>query len=113
MKLIYHITTEAAWQEALANNAYRDESLRDAGFIHCSAFKQVCPTAKRYFPGRRDLILLEINEASLGNIVKYEMAEIGEKFPHIYGEIPVASVVRISPLILEPDGEFSWPVTLE
>ena len=47
-----------------------------------------------------------------GDTVKYEMAAIGEEFPHVYGLIPVPSVIRVSPLILGPDGEFSWPVKL-
>lgn len=112
MKLIYHITTQDKWIEALDTGAYSADSFATEGFIHCSKFEQVNPTAKRYYAGRSDLILLEIDEASLGNTVKYEMAAIGEAFPHVYGAIPVPSVIRVSPLILGPDGEFSWPIIL-
>lgn len=112
MKIIYHITTQPAWLKALDDGQYQDESLATAGFIHCSSFGQVAATAKRYYAGRTDLILLEIDESSLENTVKYEMAAIGELFPHVYGPIPVESVLRINPLILGPDGEYSWPVNL-
>jgi uncharacterized protein (DUF952 family) len=112
-QIIYHITTQDQWLKALDTGAYLTESFETEGFIHCSKFEQVNPTAKRYYAGRRDLILLEIDELSLGNTVKYEMAVIGELFPHIYGSIPVPSVVRVNPLILGSDGEFSWPVILE
>jgi uncharacterized protein (DUF952 family) len=112
MKKIYHITTRLAWEHAQEIREYQDDSLQDVGFIHCSLFEQVSPTAKRYFNGQTGLIVLEIDEASLGNTVKYEMAAIGEMFPHIYGPLPVKSVIRVFPLILGPDGVYSWPVEL-
>ncbi len=107
---IYHITRPSAWLAAQEMGEYRDESLAAAGFIHCSTFEQVSATAKRYYDGQSGLILLEIDEAFLGNTVKYEMAAIGQLFPHCYRPIPVEAVVQIYPLIQGPDGEFSWSV---
>jgi uncharacterized protein (DUF952 family) len=107
---IYHISSEQDWFKALDLGEYRDDSLRDAGFIHCSTFEQVSDTAKRHYAGQKDLLLMEIDDSSLGSAVKYEMAPIGQLFPHVYGPIPVLSVVKVYPLIENPDGEFSWPV---
>jgi len=112
-KKIYHITTPAAWQAAQQAGEYRADSLETEGFIHCSRFEQVTPTAGRHYAGQRGLVVLELDEAALGNTVKYEMAPIGELFPHIYGPIPVKVVLSVAPLILGPDGVFSFPMHLD
>jgi uncharacterized protein (DUF952 family) len=113
MGIIYHIISQADWQHALDQGVYRPESFEKEGFIHFSKFEQVSATASRYYAGRRDLLLLEVDEAPFGNTVKYEMAPIGETFPHLYRELTVRDVKRVSPLILGPDGVFSWPVKLD
>lgn len=113
MATIFHIIPQADWLAAVEQGVYRPESFHKEGFIHFSKFEQVSATAGRYYAGRRDLLLLEVDEASFGNTVKYELAPIGEMFPHLYQELPVEAVIRVSPLILGPDGVFSWPVQLD
>ncbi|MFI8187420.1 DUF952 domain-containing protein [Streptomyces sp. NPDC085946] len=45
-----------------------------------------------------ELVVLVVNPSRLDAAVKYEAPEPGaEKFPHVYGPLPVDSVVRVEP----------------
>ena len=97
--MILHITTPAAWADAIATGAYTADSLATEGFIHCSEEQQLAWVVQKHFPGRTGLLLLHIDPSRLDAEVKYENLEGGtELFPHIYGPIPVSAVVDVSPL---------------
>jgi uncharacterized protein (DUF952 family) len=97
--VILHITTQDAWDDALAKGAYTADSLATEGFIHCSEERQLAWVVQKHFPGRTGLLLLSIDPARLDAEVRYENLEGGtELFPHIYGAIPVSAVVDVSPL---------------
>lgn len=64
------------------------------------------------FQGRRDLVLLEIDQDRVGPEVLYEGAENGELFPHIYGPINLDAVVRLLPFQPRDDGGFDLPAGL-
>ena len=106
--MIYHITTAAAWQAAQQTGTYTADSLASEGFIHCSTVMQVAGVAARFYRGVPDLVLLTLAPAQLGAEVRYEApAEdptSAERFPHVYGAIPVTAVVRVTPLLLAADG---------
>ncbi len=61
MARIFQITDLTQWQAAQASGAYAADSLSAQGFIHCSTGEQVIPVANRWFEGRKDLLLLEID----------------------------------------------------
>jgi prephenate dehydrogenase/uncharacterized protein (DUF952 family) len=77
MPRIFHITTHTAWSAALAAGGYAADSLQTEGFIHCSQAEQVTWVANTRFRGRRDLILLHIDEAAVGAVVRRETLEGG------------------------------------
>ena len=105
---ILHITSEGAWAEAVARGAYTADSLATEGFIHCSTPAQVVWVANTRFRGRTDLILLHIDPLTLDADVRYENLEGGrERFPHVYGAIPVSAVVEVTPFRPADDGTFS------
>lgn len=108
MSKIYHITTRAVWLQAQSVGEYRDASLGEFGFIHFSQKEQVAGTISRFYAGRTDLILLEVDEASLGNTVKYEWTPVGQQFPHLYGALPIAAVEQIFTLVQDAGGEVAW-----
>ena len=63
--------------------------------------------ANQRFVGRTDLVLLHIDPTKLDADVVYENLEGGTRqFPHVYGPIPVAAVILVSPLMPGPDGQF-------
>jgi uncharacterized protein (DUF952 family) len=106
--MLFHITTGAAWQAARARGRYEADSLRTEGFIHCSERHQVEWVANTRFHGRSDLVLLLIEAAMLQAEVRYENLEGGDqRFPHVYGAIPVGAVVRVLPMLPDPGGSFS------
>ena len=104
---LLHITTEEAWAEAITQGAYRADSLASEGFIHCSTPSQVIWVANNRFRGRTDLILLHIDPSKIEAEIRYENLEGGrELFPHVYGPIPVAAIVEVTPLRPSLDGSF-------
>ena len=107
-RLIFHITTAPEWAAAQSEGAYRAPSLDTEGFIHCSTPAQVVWVANTRFRGRTDLILLHIDPLTLDADVRYENLEGGrERFPHVYGAIPVSAVVEVTPFRPADDGTFS------
>ena len=91
--VIYHLAEPADW--AARTDEYRAPSLESEQFIHCSTADQIAGIAAEIFPGRNDLILLTIDEAQLPYpVVCEDLYGSGETFPHVYGPIPLASVIE-------------------
>ena len=101
---IYHILPESEWLQACAEGMHKPRSLEAEGFIHCSTKKQALHTAKRYFPKRSDLLLLEIRTTELEDVLKYEGES--ELFPHLYTPLDLASVIRVHKLYWEGDDRY-------
>jgi uncharacterized protein (DUF952 family) len=109
---IFHIAGQDKWQDALENGAYAAESLDKEGFIHFSTGRQLLRTANKFYFGRQDVVLLEVNPRKLAAELHYEPIEDGEEFPHLYGPLnldAVTSVMKFSP---DEGGAFSWPAAL-
>src|SRR5687768_17360062 len=84
---IFHITQRAAWLEAQREGYYRGDTLDTEGFVHCSTREQVVWVANQRFRGQAGLVLLVIDIEKLEPALRYERAEAGELFPHIYGSL--------------------------
>lgn len=95
--MLYHLTTRAAWDDAVRAGRYAPPSLANEGFIHLSTEAQWPRTRERFFRAAPDLILLAIDEARLTDEVRYEPAD-GEQFPHLYGALDPAAVVSVTAL---------------
>lgn len=100
--VLFHLATPADWAEGLENGVYRAESLATEGFIHCSSADQYVATANGLFRGRRDLVLLFIDDDRLDVPVRWENG-----FPHVYGPLPLSSVFEAEPFASGPDGVFA------
>jgi uncharacterized protein (DUF952 family) len=104
MALVWHLAHTADWETALAQGSYamstRDLSLADVGFIHCSHAHQVAGVvALFYADDEAPLTLLGVDTerlAAAGVEVRAEPGDPhhpdGERFPHVYGPIPVTAV---------------------
>jgi uncharacterized protein (DUF952 family) len=105
MPLIYKICKAAMWREAERAGVFRgsEADLRD-GFIHFSTAAQVVETAAKHFAGQRDLLLLYVDTAKLGDKLKWEPSRGGALFPHLYGDLALVAVTRAVPLPLGADG---------
>ncbi len=106
--MIYHIASRADWQSAQKNGSYTADSLAAEGFIHCSKAEQVAGVARRFYAGRRGLVLLVIDPQKLTSDLRYELGSDrpDELFPHIYGPLNLEAVA--SALDFEPDSAKTW-----
>jgi uncharacterized protein (DUF952 family) len=112
--VILHILGRDEWTQALANGEVRPASLAEQGFAHCSDLGTMRLPANFLFTGRTDLVLLVIDPATVP--VRWEPADPpapdGPWFPHVYGPIPVSSVVATHDLPPDADGRFELPAAL-
>src|SRR5262245_42513474 len=108
--MIYKICPAPLWRAAEQAGAFGGSAvdLRD-GFIHFSSAGQVAETAARHFAGERDLVLVAVDAAALGERLRWEPSRGGALFPHFYGALPVDAVARVDPLPLGPDGRHVFP----
>jgi len=112
--MIFHITTDEAWQKALEGNSYRGDTLQTDGFIHCSRSEQILNTANTFFAGKTGLVLLCIDESRVRNEIRYEDCyHAGETFPHIYGPLNLDAVTQTAAFPPDADGTFSFPEILK
>ncbi len=105
--VIFHITSADLWAKSLEAGCYKGETLDTEGFIHFSLENQVLATANRYYRGVTGLVLLRVNPAKLSAELKYELATIGETFPHLYGPLNLEAVEKVYEFNPDASGDFS------
>lgn len=90
----YKILTADQWAQFQADGVFYGAPVDFAdGYIHLSAAEQLQGTLDKHFAGQTGLIIAEVDLASLGEIVKWEVSRGDALFPHIYGALPMAAVV--------------------
>ena len=107
---LYHLALTDDWRAAKVTGvdyriSTRGHSLQDVGFIHLSAAHQVAGTAGRFYgdlpAGAVTLLIIDparLQEARLE--VRHESAPgTGELFPHLYGPLPLATVIHSEPWV--------------
>jgi uncharacterized protein (DUF952 family) len=100
-EFVYKVCSHDAWEEASRTGVYRGsaDDLRD-GFIHLSRGAQLRATVERHFAGQRDLVLVTLRAAQLGNALRYEPSRGGDLFPHLYGTLDPELADGVEPLDL-------------
>lgn len=87
---------------------WAEVDVRD-GFVHFSAASQVRETAAKHFAGQHDLVLIEVDPRALApSTLRWEVSRGGALFPHVYGDVPLTAVVRVTP-IEEDERGFVFP----
>ena len=111
--LIYKICPAALWREAEAAGGFEGAPVdRADGYIHFSTAAQLRETARRHFSGGRDLLLVAVDPAPLGQELRWEPSRGGDLFPHLHGPLPLSAVVTVEPLPLGPDGTPVFPSSI-
>ncbi len=118
--MIYHLTFRKDWKRALATGPYSAKSLEKENFIHCSTAEQIVPVAMDFFPARRKLTILVIDETKLTSEVKWEKPKGGPPpgvrpnalFPHVYGPINHEAVTKSLDMERDADDVFILPENL-
>jgi uncharacterized protein (DUF952 family) len=117
--LIFHLAIDKEWAAAIEHGgAYdrstRGRSLAEEGFIHCSFANQVDTIADLLYRGRDDVLLLTVDTSRLHSPVRIEKVDgTDQLFPHIYGPLPLAAVVRVAAIPLDPDGRLAVAALLD
>jgi uncharacterized protein (DUF952 family) len=95
---ILHIATPDAWNEAQRTGTIAPASLRSEGFVHCSTRAQLTGTLARHFAGAGTLLGLVLDPRAVADDLRWDESHPSERFPHVYGPIPVTAVVAIERL---------------
>lgn len=110
MTTIYKICERAEWREAERSRLYRGSAAdRRDGFIHFSTAPQLAGTAAKHFAGQAALMLIAVDDASLGPTLKWESSRGGELFPHLYGPLSLDAVLWARLLPDEVAGQRTFP----
>jgi len=110
MKIILHICPKDVWKEAQVMGVYRGSIFdQQQPFIHSSTPDQIIAVANRLFRGFENLVLLVIDEEKVKSEIKYEDADDGILYPHIYGPLNLDAVIRVVDFPHQPDGTFTLP----
>ena len=114
--MLYRIADFADWQHAQQTGFFASSDLAAEGFIHSSEQHQILETARRYYVGRTDLVLLEWDEAALltaGVRVEREWVPSRQQhFAHVFGPVPLTAVRRSWPFGTDETGAFQLPTEL-
>lgn len=101
---LYHLALAGEWEEAVGRGGPYERStvgrsLAEEGFVHCSFDHQVGVTAERFYAGHDDVVVLRIDPARVGSeVVVEDVGGAGERYPHLYGPLPLDAVVEVTPL---------------
>ncbi len=93
MALVYKVLSQAEWEQAQQAGVFRGAAVdkRD-GYIHLSTADQLRVTIRLHFAGRNGLVLLAVDDDTLGGALKWEPSRGGALFPHLYADLPLDRV---------------------
>lgn len=108
--MIYKILPETEWSAALGAGAFHGSGIDIAdGYIHFSTAAQMVETAAKHFTGRSNLMLVAVDDAMLGDALKYEVSRGGALFPHLFRPLSVSEATWAKPLPLDENGVHIFP----
>lgn len=93
--IIYHVTTDERWRQALQLGVYTNESLQTDGFIHGCLKHQVPDILDRHFADSPSVILLHIVQKRVKKFLKWADVTHGY-YPHLHGKVPLEAISDLS-----------------
>ena len=112
--VIYHIMNEKDYNEAANSNYYAPVSLVEEGFIHCSTKEQILGVANNIYKNQKKLCIIAIDTSQLeAELVFEDLYELGQDYPHIYGQLNMDAISNIYPFQAETSGIFYLPEDLK
>jgi uncharacterized protein (DUF952 family) len=104
---VFHIVDRATWAAAAAAGSYVPEDYATDGFVHCSFADQVAATANRFYRDAENLVVVELETDAVPAELRIEdTGGTGQRFPHLYGPVPVAAQAAQHELRRDPHGDW-------
>ena len=94
---MFKILRAAEWDDFRAGRLRVPVDEAD-GFTHLSSAAQADETARLHFAGEDGLMVLALDEARLGDDLRWEASRGGALFPHLYRPIEPRDVAWAAPL---------------
>lgn len=108
-RMIYKIFRAPEWAQMLADGQTDGAPIDICdGYIHFSTATQAAQTAVKHFADQGDLFLIFVDDAHLGDDLKWEPSRGGALFPHLYRALTLDDVASVRPLPLV-DGQHVFP----
>lgn len=105
MSRIYKLVSRDEWAAARDAGVFLGAAVDLAdGFIHFSTGSQAAETARRYFAGLDDILIVGFEAEALGPGLRWEPSRGGALFPHLYGPLDPALAVEERAAPLGADG---------
>ena len=106
MRPTFHLVPVEAWNTSDPARPYEASSLATEGFIHCTdgADEMVATANRHYRDDRRAFLVLTIDLDAAGN--PWRIEDQREIYPHVFGPIERAAVIRVAPAPRSAEGKF-------
>lgn len=105
MTRIYKLVSRGEWEAAKAGGAFQGAAVDLAdGYIHFSTGAQAVETARKYFAGLSDILIVGFEAEALGPNLKWEPSRGGDLFPHLYEPLDPTLAVEERDAPLGEDG---------
>lgn len=93
MNPLFHITEKSTWELAQKVGVYSPVTFDKDGFIHLSTSEQWKGALERFYKGKRDLVLLQVDQKEIEDKLKWEdLLGEGQEFPHYFDVLPLSAV---------------------
>ena len=112
---IFHLALRGDWEAAQAAGEYRvstrGATLEGVGYLHASTLEQVERIGARFYADvADDVVVLVIDPSRVEAEIRLENLEGGtERFPHLYGPLPLDAVTAELDAVVDADGRWTVP----
>lgn len=107
---IYKIATKEQWDEAISKGVFSGAPIDLAdGYIHFSTAQQAKETAAKHFRGQKNLKLVTVATAPLGDALKWEVSRDDDLFPHLYAPLKTSDALSVVDLQENETGDHIFP----
>jgi uncharacterized protein (DUF952 family) len=106
VRLTFHLVPVETWTASDPARPYEAPSLATEGFIHCTdgAEEMVATANRHYRDDPRPFLLLTIDLDAAGS--PWRIEDERGIYPHVFGPIERAAVMRVAPAPRSAEGEF-------
>jgi uncharacterized protein (DUF952 family) len=106
----FHMLPAEDWQASKSIGRVEPASLAAEGFVHCTdTAEELARVGDRYYAADpRPYVAVTVDLERVGAPWRYD--DVARVYPHVYGPIPLAAVVRVSALPRDAIGHFLAPL---